>query len=110
MSSLENFCEEETMSSSSTPNTISTSVWEINYRGDVQEQAKALQQAIEQSGASVTAPVKVPDDDANLGAGEIILTIIATAAAKAIVDVVAKQLQEYLRDRVKTKSKVVSLR
>jgi hypothetical protein len=98
------------MTTGSVPIGVPIQGWEIKYRGDAKLDAAALQQNITAAGLHIHDPVEVPEDDARLGAGEVILTIIATAAAKAVVDVVATQLREYLRKRLTSQPDKVGLR
>lgn len=84
--------------------------WEIKYRGNVAEDASRLLTDLSAVGARIEAAVPVPEDDARLGGGEIILTIFASAAAKALIDLVGLQIRQYLAKRIGNSSEPLSLR
>lgn len=89
---------------------IPDQAWEIKYRGNVAEDASRLLTYLSAAGARIETAVPLAEDDARLGGGEIILTIFASAAAKALIDLVGLQIRQYLAKRIENSSEPLSLR
>jgi hypothetical protein len=81
------------------PNQIPTC--EISFIGDAETEANEIKNVLAGAGAAVTPPRSISRQDAELGAEEIILTIVLSAAAKAVIGVGLEHLKTYLINRVK---------
>lgn len=72
----------------------------VEYRGkDAKDPATALHRAMQQDGIIIEAPKELGVSDARLGALEIVLTILATSAAKAVAEASLNQLERYFREK-----------
>jgi hypothetical protein len=71
-------------------------VWQISYRGRIEPEVEELKGRFESVGVQVGSPREIKETDAKLGAEEIIITIIASAALKAVVQVAFDELKNYL--------------
>ena len=73
----------------------------VAFQGsDAKEEAERIHLELQTSGLAVEPLAEVGQDEARLGAAEIIITIVVTAAAKAVLTTSLKYLEEYLRSRV----------
>jgi hypothetical protein len=70
--------------------------WQISFRGSASPQAEELAQQLACAGVSVPPPKQITQTEPTLGAGEIILEIVMSAAFKAVVGVAMDRLKEYL--------------
>jgi hypothetical protein len=84
--------------------------WEIDFSGDTDEDASQLRAGLSSAGIRVGTCKRLPVHDASLGAGEIILTIFASAAVKALIDVAGQQIREYLAKHMSRAAEPVRLR
>jgi hypothetical protein len=70
----------------------------IEYSGPCRHDAEDLASTLAET-SSVSAQPS-PGSKASMAIGEIILTIAATAATKALISVIVDQLREYLKSRI----------
>ena len=76
----------------------------IEYRGPAKRDAELLAQSIRTGGVPVGEPVAATDDKATMAIGEIVVTIIASAAARALLEVTMTHLRDYLVSRIERES------
>lgn len=89
-----------------TPQSVPPAVLGISYSGDTRSEAEDLRVQLESAGARVGEPLEIKETDAKLGAEEIIVTIIASAALKAVVEVAFEKLSGYLTRLIEDKGKM----
>lgn len=71
----------------------------VAYRGaDAKGEAERLHSSLKSLGAVAEPLSEIKQDDARLGVAEIIITIVVTAAAKAVITTGLKYLEEYLSE------------
>jgi hypothetical protein len=80
--------------------------WEISYRGAARLEAEELRKQFELAGAPVCEPREAIRADAKLGAEEIIITIVASAALKAVAQVAFDHLRSYLVHEISEREEV----
>ena len=77
------------------------SSWSIVAKGSgAMEGGEDLYAALREHGVAVAPPVQEGEGDARLGTPEILLTIVVTAAAKAVVSTGLTYLEQYLLRQV----------
>jgi hypothetical protein len=72
----------------------------ISYKGDVGEEARRIKAEMEGGAVIIAPPQEIEDPKKRLGAGEIVITIILSAAAKAVLQMVFSRLLKYLVERM----------
>ncbi len=83
---------------------------EVIARGTgAEEEARNLSEALQASGITVRSSPTKTDDRASLGTPEIILTILATSAIKAVATTALKHLEDYLRERARQPKKHLNI-
>jgi hypothetical protein len=73
-------------------------VLKIEYSGPSRQDAEELASALAE--ASSVPVSQAPNAKTNLGAGEIVLTILASAATQAVIHVAIDRLREYVRGKI----------
>jgi hypothetical protein len=80
---------------------VQESVIAVTYRGaGAKVDAEILEAKLQASGVSVQPLTETGQEQARLGTPEIVLTILASAAVKAVATTALSYLQDYLRERV----------
>jgi hypothetical protein len=80
------------------PTATADQVLKIEYSGPSRQDAEELASALAEAGS---VPVnQASTAKASMATGEIVLTILASAATQAIIHVAIDKLREYLRDRI----------
>jgi len=72
----------------------------IEYYGEAREEAEQLRSVLAQSHAQVTEVRQRDKDDVDMAVAEIIITIVVTAAAKAVASIALEHLETYIRQRI----------
>lgn len=78
--------------------------WIIRYSGPSASEATEVAQRLRSAGIPVGLPEQLPSSGAELGAEEIVLTIVVSAAVKALLEVSMSRLGSYVADLIKAPS------
>lgn len=82
------------------PEHRSAKILAIEYRGPAKQDAESLANGFRAGGVTLNPPREAADGKATLAVGEIILTIVASAAARALLDVTLDKLRMYMVNRI----------
>ncbi len=83
---------------------------EVFARGSgAEDEGRRLSEALQAGGIKVESSAAKTPDRASLGTPEIVLTVLATAALKAVATTVLKQLEGYLRERSRQPKKHLNI-
>jgi hypothetical protein len=83
--------------------TVPIPIYEISFRGDGRAEASEIKAVLEKTGVTIAEPRPGLTTPGELGAAEVILTIVLSAAAKAAIEVALDHLKSYLVQRVEQK-------
>lgn len=72
----------------------------IEYYGAAREEAENMRTVLAQSSAHVNDVRECDVDDLDLAVAEIIITVVATAAAKTAVSIALVYLEDYIRQQI----------
>jgi hypothetical protein len=75
-------------------------VYEIAFRGEAEKDADDLRQQLENAGAAIGEPVRLPDREAAMGAIEIVLTVMLSAFVKTAMEIAFEQIRSYLKKKL----------
>lgn len=81
---------------------------EIEFIGGVREDADALRADFQKAGLPVEAVREISKPTGTLGAGEIILTLVASAAARGAAEMAFDHLRIYLKKKLSEGEKSVN--
>jgi hypothetical protein len=81
----------------------------ITFQGEAAPEASEIKNVMESAGTTVESPRRAPTVPGQLGAGEVILTILLSTAAKATIDVALDHLKSYLVQRLEQQRKKLRL-
>lgn len=72
----------------------------IEYYGEAKDEAEQFRSALAQSHAHITDVRRRDPDDVDMAVTEIIITIVVTAAAKAVASTALEYLEIYIRKQI----------
>jgi hypothetical protein len=78
----------------------------IEYYGEAREEAENMRTVLAQSSAQVNDVRERDVDDLDLAVAEIIITVVATAAAKTAVSIALAYFEDYIRQQIEAGKKL----
>lgn len=92
-----------------TTSSASMPICDITFQGEAGPDAREIKNMMEHAGATVDTPRYASTIPGQLGAEQVVLTILLSAAAKAVIDVALDSLKSYLIQRLEQQRKKLRL-